>query len=934
MPIKRRFCLQGSFQTQTVHGGGLEGSKTAFLVQTACLNVLLSALISRLMRENFRFVSGIAPHLTGLFRSPRCSISLLAFLVFLLPASSSYSRNTNGKGETVENQTAEGVSLPEDLEWIDFTGAQKVTRPVSLTSDAQGSLYVAESFRTHPQSLLRRNLLQDWEPHISGFQNLRDRQDFLQSHASETNSYFASRVLSNTNGLRFDDLNQDGQLDWRDMEVQRERIRVFMDDDQDGVADASAIYADGFNELLSGGHLGLLAHKKALFFFCSPDLWFLKDLDQDLKAEVKRSLHRGFGVRFPQDIPRPRGVAIGPDGRIYFSTGDGGSYVEHLSGKLTVPDSGAVFRCNPDGTGLEVFAWGLKDPGDLAFDAYGNLWTCDTAGPWEDSARWALLIEGGNSGWHTGWENLPNGGPWITENLWETEKTNSGAYLVPPIGHFHGSPAGLAYYPGTGLPARFRDRLFLCDRTNSVKSFNIEPQGAFYRIVETPADASLVAGVKAMDITFGTAGGVFVGESPLSHPDDAAGSGRILKIVQKESDGDQQVEETASLLSEELSFRPLDALAPLLSHPDFRVRLQAQFAMTDKGFAAAEVFAKVAKDRDRKLRARLHAIWGLGQLGRTYAPVVEPLIPLLEHEVENPEIQAQTARVLGENRTQSALDALMKCMEESNPRVRYFSALALGKIGDPKALPGVLEMIQSNNNRDPYLRHAGVQALAALSEVHTLLALSRDPSAAVRLAVLLALRSLERAEVSLFLYDSDPKLVLEAARAIHDVPISSALPRLATLIHQPDLSDPVRKRVINANFRLGKLENALDLITWAANPANPAEGRSEILRMIALWETPPPIDRVMGLWRPLPKRDPKPARIVLRSELPSLLAPSTDNRVQKATCKAVVALDLMEAGEHLVQIIRRESSDPDLMKAAREALQKLNHPLFKKLGEK
>lgn len=43
----------------------------------------------------------------------------------------------------------------------------------------------------------------------------------------------------------------------------------------------------------------------------------------------------------------------------------------------SVMPSGAVYRIRPDGTGLEVVAWGLRNPSGLAFDRKGVLWACN-----------------------------------------------------------------------------------------------------------------------------------------------------------------------------------------------------------------------------------------------------------------------------------------------------------------------------------------------------------------------------------------------------------------------------------------------------------------------------------------------------------------------------------------------------------------------------
>jgi glucose/arabinose dehydrogenase len=45
--------------------------------------------------------------------------------------------------------------------------------------------------------------------------------------------------------------------------------------------------------------------------------------------------------------------------------------------KGNVKSSGSILRCNPDGTGLEVFAWGLRNPYGLAFSADGRLFATE-----------------------------------------------------------------------------------------------------------------------------------------------------------------------------------------------------------------------------------------------------------------------------------------------------------------------------------------------------------------------------------------------------------------------------------------------------------------------------------------------------------------------------------------------------------------------------
>ena len=134
------------------------------------------------------------------------------------------------------------------------------------------------------------------------------------------------------------------------------------------------------------------------------------------------------------------------------------------------------------------------------------------------------------------------------------------------------------------------------------------------------------------------------------------------------------------------------------------------------------------------------------------------------------------------------------------------------------------------------------------------MAAADDPSPAVRMGVLLALRRTEDPDVARFLNDADPRLVVEAARAINDVPIDAAMPQLAALARRPGLSDPLGFRVLNANFRLGGKENAEAVAAFAARADVSETLRIEALHELADWAKPSGRDRVMGVWRPLEPR--------------------------------------------------------------------------------
>src|ERR1043165_2946433 len=187
------------------------------------------------------------------------------------------------------------------------------------------------------------------------------------------------------------------------------------------------------------------------------------------KSKIETLLH-GFGTHTAIGGPDLHGLKMGPDGRIYFSIADRGTSTnlwdkigDHWPGLTmeALADSGAVFRCQPDGTQLEVVAIGLRNPQELAFDEFGNLFTGDNNGDGGDKSRWEYIVEGADYGWRMGWQWLPKMGAWNSDMLWGMAPSNTSSFYLPPVTHIAAGPAGMAYYPGTGLPARHHRHFFL-----------------------------------------------------------------------------------------------------------------------------------------------------------------------------------------------------------------------------------------------------------------------------------------------------------------------------------------------------------------------------------------------------------------------------------------------------------------------------------------
>lgn len=768
-----------------------------------------------------------------------------------------------------------GFRLAPGLRIDLFAGEPLVANPVSFSIDERNRFFVAETFRYHKGVTdIRRHM--SWLDDDLASRTVEDRLAMLRK-------YLGAEVAS--------------------YGIEHDRIRRVEDCDGDGKADRSTVFADGFNEILGGIGAGVLARRGDVWFACIPDLWRLRDRDDDGKADQRESLHRGYGVHIGFLGHDLHGLRLGPDGRIYFSIGDRGFSVRTREGKtLTEVESGTVIRCNPDGTDLEIFASGLRNPQELAFDEHGNLFTCDNNSDSGDKARWVYVVEGSDSGWRIGYQFLTapvSRGPWNAEKLWVPDEARKAAYMIPPLANISDGPSGLAYDPGTGLPARYRRHFFLCDfrgtpGQSGIRTFAAEPDGAAFKLVDSE---QMVWGVLATDAEFGTDGALYFTDwvEKFSSPS----KGRIYRVADPARLASPEARQLKALLAEGMDGRSLDDLAKLLGHADQRVRQEAQFALAARGAAAIDTFANAARSSNHPL-ARLHAIWGLGQVGRKSPEALGSLVALVADK--DSEVRAQAIKVLGEGRVADAAMPLIAALGDPSARVRFFAAIALGKLGRREAVGPILAMLRDNGDRDAYLRHAGVLGLAGIGDVPALLAAAGDGSSSVRMGVLLALRRLHNPEVARFLHDSAPALVLEAARAINDVPIPAALPALAALEVRPEMPAHVVRRMINANVRVGGPERARVLGAIAGRSDLAPALRVEALDALGDWAEPSGRDRVVGLWRPIAPRPASEAVEALRPEVDRLLSKNPE-AVRQAAARAAGRLAIGAAAPQLTALV-------------------------------
>lgn len=760
-----------------------------------------------------------------------------------------------------------------------FAAEPMLANPVAFCFDEQGRCYVVETFRLHKGVTDNRGHPSQWTDDDLACRTVADRLALYKKHL----------------GKKYDSYG-----------VHDDRVRLIEDTDGDGVADKASIFAGGFTKPEDGLASGVLAHRGNVFFANIPHLWLLKDTRGAGKADVKKSLHDGYGVHVSFIGHDMHGLIVGPDGRLYFSIGDRGLHVETGGRVLSNPDSGAVLRCNLDGSDLEIVHRGLRNPQELAFDEFGNLFTGDNNADGGDQARWVQIVEGGDSGWRIGYQYMPGLGPWNREKMWHTAHDTQPAFLVPPLAHIGSGPSGLTYNPGvTLLPDRYKSHFFLCDFRggpggSAIHAFALKPKGASFEVVDR---MKIIQSVLPTDCDFGPDGGLY-----LSDWIDGWGlpnKGRIYKIFDPLKVKNPAVQEVTKLLAEGIAKRSADDLANLLDHADMRIRQEAQFALAER----ADIATLSAIAKKGTPRARRHAIWGLGQIGRVQTAAYPSVVALAADA--DTDVRTQALRVLSDGRVAGAKEAVVDGLKAGEPRIRFVSALAAGKIGAPDVLPAVLSMLRDNADRDSYLRHAGVMALSGIGDKAALQKAAVDPSPAVRLAVLLAMRRLHQPEVAQFLADVEPRLQAEAARAIYDEPILGAMPQLAAVLPKAAslstslpavFAEPLLYRAVAAQRRLGKKENAAALAAFAAVRPAPEKIRLEAMKHLGQWEEPADRDPMVGLWRPLPDRPGQDVISALAAALPEIMTGS--DKIRSEGARLAGKHGIKEVGPFLRDLVR------------------------------
>ena len=736
----------------------------------------------------------------------------------------------------------------EGLRAVPIMTGESMPKPImGVGVDHDGTVYVTETIRQQREEI---SLIQS---------------PFLHRHCMALDSTEAKRkwILENyapniigRQGVK--DYNGDGKVDVHDLSVRSEKIYTLQDSDGDGVYDKATLFAEGFNDLLTGCAHSVAPIGGDVYATILPDLWKLTDVDGDGVADRKESLVHGFAPHIGYGNHDLHSILQGYDGKLYWSMGDRGANVLTSDGRrVSNPHSGCILRCNMDGSEFEVFAHGLRNCQYFDFDNYGNLFAVDHDADFQgERERLVYIPEGSDSGWRMYYqyrnntlvraarEDLYN--PWLAEKMWIPFHAGQPSHILPAIENSWNAPASFSFQPGTALGGVYKDHFLLGGKGN-IRAFKMVTDGAGFK---REGDHIPIQGLgwQVLTSTFGPDGRLFF---TLWKP---RGNRSQLWALQgdKETAG---MAEVKALLAKGFSSYRVDKLLFFLGHADRRIRLQSQFALV----ARKEDKALLAKatDTNAGLLSRLHALWGLGQLKIRDRDLLKFIC-----QDKDAEMRAQATRWAGDLGFDP--DNLVPgLLQDPSPRVQLMAGIACGKLKSKGALDPLTKLIVEANNKETVLRHAGICGLAGTATPSELKSLYRHSSRALRIAAVVALRR-QRAfkELTAFLDDPSPQVMSDAVRAIYDEASSQTfndhpevLDAVANCLHSTQPA-PVNVRAIAANRRLGTMAAAKRLVTFLVTPNLDPALCIEALYSLESWPDTSTLDPMDGRHFPVSQGDP------------------------------------------------------------------------------
>ncbi len=561
-------------------------------------------------------------------------------------------------------------------------------------------------------------------------------------------------------------------------------VVLVLDTDGDGAADATKVFATGFNAIQALAWRG-----RDLWVANSPDLTIVRDLDGDDEADEYVLVYTDLG-NLEHAL---HGLNWAPDGKLYMSKGNSKGVnrpdryapkafrdlwgVNAPPGAKDLPEprtfkkseykhtfqdpeddwgrSGGVLRCDDGGRNLEMVARGFRNPWDITFDD-GFNWL-GTDNDQSDGDRIFMPFLGADFGWSHAWSSS-----WTGEGHLPT---------VPMSGPvFNGSGTGLVYYDAPQFPEPYRGVFFINDwllkktmvyrpRWNGALR---QPEGGRYEDFIVGANALF----RPTDIEVGPDGALYClgwgREYGVQWDADRqmANEGRVFRIAWKAAPplAGRRLKRAQPLAQWSVPELIEDLGAPL---PVWRIN--AQDELIRRGRTVQPPLLAALMTAQLNQRQETWVAWTLGRLapgddeinGHFREWLAKPGVSL-NLRIQSVRILAQRSRELGN--AASLPSVVIELFKHPEPRLRFEAVQAIGQMKLPQVIEPLQALVAGETDRLTF--YSGWKALRHLATPGELKGMLADPRGGVRRAALLALTDLDavtEAEVRPLLDDQDGK---------------------------------------------------------------------------------------------------------------------------------------------------------------------------------
>ena len=491
------------------------------------------------------------------------------------------------------------------------------------------------------------------------------------------------------------------------------RIVRLEDSDGDGRFDKRTIFADKmmFPE-------GTMWYDGSLYVAAPPSIWKLTDTDGDGVADQRVEWFAGKTLTgCANDL---HGPYLGPDGWIYWCKGAFAQQTYERPGKSPfVTRAAHIFRCRPDGTGIEpVMTGGMDNPVDVVFTPGGERIFTTT-----------FLVNPGG-GQRDGLIHAIYGGIYgkVHDQIFDPSHKWTAPEVMPVLLHMGpAAPCGLTRYESDAFGKAYQDNLFACYfNLHKVSRHVLTPRGATFTTTDEDFVSSSDLDFHPTDVLEDADGSLVIVDtggwyklccptSQLQKPDVL---GAIYRV--KRQNAPKLEDPRGTKLKNDRVPPAYNELVAMLQ--DSRPAIQqrgieslARTANNELQKSRGQQQAVLTILRRRALppstdRFRLNVVWTLARIDH---PDARAQVRGLFSD-PNDTVRQAAIHVAGLWRDRAATAGLVALLQSPSAQNRRAAAEALGRIGDKSAVPALLRAAGEADER--ILEHSLTYALIEISD--------------------------------------------------------------------------------------------------------------------------------------------------------------------------------------------------------------------------